>query len=651
MDHYNMSYNLCALLLTSIILVLYLRKYKNVTLSKQNKTYKKLLLLHLTTIVLGILMYLLYSYAIPGNALRIVLNVCAALFYTSHCLIPYLFAYYSTSLTSVTFSKKTSVLLRLPLLVPFILILLSPWKGYIFYIDTNCLYHGGSLLAVFYAISISYLCYSCIYAHHYRNILRLSQRISLYSFVIFSLLPIAIQNFVPHLALGKYSISLCLLLMYLKIERPEESLDSHTDTFNLKSFTHACKLRLKTQTAFETIFITLDYKVLNYPKLGNRYTQRILKMFASYLQQLSPYISIYRVADRTFALILPQKHKISVTSFLLEIKERLTKPFRYGVTDIFLNGIICYMHCPEDTKHMSHILSCIELLEDKRTTYNNEIIYAKDLNLNYAERRTQIELALQRALQRNSFEVYYQPIFSTKEQKVVSAEALLRLNDPELGFIPPDEFIPIAEENGMIIEIGNFVLHSVCQFIKDNHIEQYGIRFIEINLSVIQCMQLNMAEHILQLTKQYELSPSQINLEITETAASDSPKMLQINMNTLVNSAVTFSLDDYGTGYSNVAYIMELPFHMIKLDKSMVWSSFENSRANIAFESTVAMIQKLGMHIVAEGVETYSQAAFLTSLGIEYLQGYYFAKPMPAKRFIKYLTEEQQTLPTPALSD
>ena len=639
--NYNMSYNYCELLLTSIIFILYLRKYKNVTLAKQNKTYRKMLLLHLMTIILGIVMYLLFAHASQGILVRIMLILCAFFFYVTHSIIPYLFACYSTALTSVAFSTRTSFLLKLPLVIPTLLILLSPWKGCLFYIDENCIFHRGPFMPVFHLVSLGYLCYACIYAHHFRHVLKLSKRVSLYGFVIFSVLPVIIQHIIPSLALSKYGISLCLLLIYLKIERPEESLDSTTGLFNQHAFLHACKLRLKTQTKFEIIFITLDYKSLNHQIFGSPYTKRILKMFASYLQQLSSMISIYHVTERTFALILPQKHSITVPAFLMQVKERLAEPFRYGVTDVFLNGIICYMQCPEDTDKLAYISSCIELLEDKKTAYNNEFIYAKDLNLNFSERRTQVELALQRAIKCRTFEVYYQPIFSTKDQRIVSAEALLRLNDPILGFIPPDEFIPIAEETGMIIEIGDFVLHSVCQFIKENNLPQYDIQFIEINLSVIQCMQLNMAEYILQLTEEYGLSPSQINLEITETAASDSPKMLQINMNTLVNSAVTFSLDDYGTGYSNVAYIMELPFHMIKLDKSMVWSSFENSRASIAFESTVAMIQKLGMHIVAEGVETYGQADFLTSLGIEYLQGFYFAKPMPAKKFIQYLIAQQ----------
>lgn len=632
---YSMSYNFCALALMMIILFMYLRNYRNVTLTKQHRIYKWMLILHLSTILFDISISTVYPS--PSGALRIFLTVCGFFFFAAHNLLPFLYAYYITTLTSASSSKTASLLLKLPLLIPVVLISVSPFLNVIYYFDENCTYHRGPLLPILYVVAAYYLIYGCIHVHRFRNIIKFSKRNALYSFVLFSLLPVLVQFFVPSLVIEQYAIAICLLLIYLQIERPGEFLDAKTGTLNQHSFRHTSKLYLKTNTPFQIVYITLDHKSVNSQVFGDSYTLRILKMFAGYLQELSPGIAVYRVSDRTFALLLPKDESGTIPACLMDIRNRLAEPFRYNVTDLFLNAVICFMQCPEDASDLNALLSCIDILEDKKTVYNNEIVYARDLNLNIAERHAQIELALQRALQEHSFEVYYQPIFSTKEQKVISAEALLRLNDPVLGFISPEEFIPIAEENGMIIEIGNFVLHSVCKFIKENNIEKYGIHFIEVNLSVIQCMQMNMAKSILELTKQYGLSPSQINLEITETAATDSTKTLKGNMKELVDSAVTFSLDDYGTGYSNVSYIMQLPFQMIKLDKSMVWSSFEDSKASIAFESTVAMIQKLGMHIVAEGVETYGQADFLTSLGIEYLQGYYFAKPMPAAEFIKYL--------------
>lgn len=153
-------------------------------------------------------------------------------------------------------------------------------------------------------------------------------------------------------------------------------------------------------------------------------------------------------------------------------------------------------------------------------------------------------------------------------------------------------------------------------------------------------MKQNMASRILELIKRYELEPGQINLEITETAAMNSPEIVGVNMINLVDYGVNFSLDDYGSGYSNINYLVELPFNLIKVDKNIVWSSFENERAGIALESSISMIRKLDYKIVVEGVETREQADKLTEMGCEYLQGYYFSKPLPEHEFLMYVTDE-----------
>ena len=158
-------------------------------------------------------------------------------------------------------------------------------------------------------------------------------------------------------------------------------------------------------------------------------------------------------------------------------------------------------------------------------------------------------------------------------------------------------------------------------------------------MSVIECMKHDMAKRVSDKIEKYGLHPGQINLEITETATVNSPQMLDINMRKLVEGGVQFSLDDYGTGYSNINYLINLPFHLIKMDKTIVWSSFKNDKAGIALDSSVKMIRKLGFHIVAEGIENAEQAAKLEDIGCEYLQGYYYSKPLSQNDFLNFLDD------------
>ncbi len=226
-----------------------------------------------------------------------------------------------------------------------------------------------------------------------------------------------------------------------------------------------------------------------------------------------------------------------------------------------------------------------------------------------------------------------------KDRCFNSAEALIRLHDEELGFISPEDFIPLAEKNGMIFRIGEFVFRSVCKAISEKRLEQYGLEYIEVNLSVAQCMQENLHKTLLAIMDEYHVPYSFINLEITETAVTVSKETLRNNIEYLRKKGVTFSMDDYGTGYSNITNVITYPFHIVKMDKSIVWYAMENDRALSTLKHSINMIKSLNMDIVAEGVETKEQSQALQEMGCDYLQGYYYSKPIPLDAFITFISE------------
>ena len=197
----------------------------------------------------------------------------------------------------------------------------------------------------------------------------------------------------------------------------------------------------------------------------------------------------------------------------------------------------------------------------------------------------------------------------------------------------------LAEKTGIILRIGEFVFESVCKTLSEINLEECGIEKIDVNLSVTQCMQEILAEQILTIRKMYKVPTSVINMEITETAMAHTPEVLLKNIQKLVDAGIEFSLDDYGSGYSNMNYMLSIPFSMIKIDKGIVWTAAKNERAYLALKSTISMISDLGMSVLAEGVETEEQAKWLTELGCDYLQGFYFAKPMPKQEFITLMKE------------
>lgn len=249
-----------------------------------------------------------------------------------------------------------------------------------------------------------------------------------------------------------------------------------------------------------------------------------------------------------------------------------------------------------------------------------------------AERKNEIREAIERALEKQTFEVYYQPVFS-KFDEIKAAEALLRLTDEKYGEIEPDEFIPVAIEMEKMQEIGLFVIDTVARFIGDNDMERLGIRYIEVNLSVAECQNADLAKHISEILNRYEIDKSMINLQISEKSLAKHHSVLVDNMHKLNETGVNFSLDDYGSNAITLAYIMTLPFQFVKIDRSVLWAALEDKTAMQIFGASIDTLKDFSMRIVVEGVESKETADNLKKLGCDYLQGYYYAKPLCAKDF------------------
>jgi EAL domain-containing protein (putative c-di-GMP-specific phosphodiesterase class I) len=241
----------------------------------------------------------------------------------------------------------------------------------------------------------------------------------------------------------------------------------------------------------------------------------------------------------------------------------------------------------------------------------------------------------------------YQPIYDIKSNCFASAEALVRLSyTGDFGFISPEEYIPIAEKNGLISKIGAIVFKKVCRFASVNNISKLGVKYIEVNLSGVQAADSNISVQLKEIMDSYGIGAGFINLEITETALIDYQDILCDNMSKLREIGCTFSMDDFGTGYSNISQLTELNYDIIKIDKSLVWPCFDEYNCNIrssriVLDNIVSLIQQINAKIVVEGIETKEQFDYMKKLGVDYIQGYYFSKPLKENDYISYLEKNK----------
>ena len=361
----------------------------------------------------------------------------------------------------------------------------------------------------------------------------------------------------------------------------------------------------------------------------------LLKSVADYLKLIHPKAIVGRIKDQKISIKLPNMKKEKIEQLVNSIMDRFANAFDENqTTEPFRVKMTCIL-CPDEAETIEQIIDILDYVETINS--QNKVFFISDLNFDKRNKNYEIRAAVRNALEKKTFEVYYQPIYSVEKKRIISAEALIRLNDEKLGFISPELFIPLAEKEGYILEIGKFVFETVCRDYKETGFKEMGIEYVEVNLSVVECMQHNLADVLFQIINQYQVSPKCINLEITETATGISRERLSNMMNRLTEDGFTFSMDDYGTGYSSMEGTYGLPFKYIKIDKSILWTSMQNEKAYIVLKWLFASVREAGMKIIMEGVESEEHIMRLLELDCDYFQGYYFSKPVPKAVFMKYL--------------
>lgn len=251
-----------------------------------------------------------------------------------------------------------------------------------------------------------------------------------------------------------------------------------------------------------------------------------------------------------------------------------------------------------------------------------------------------VEQYLHKAITEDLFEIYYQPVYSTRKKCFITLEALSRLQHPELGWIAPDVFIQIAEKNHMIEQITDLQFSRVCRFLGENRYLMRHLLNVKVNLSSLDLMRNDCSRHFIRIMDAYKIPHNWIQFEITETVATECNAGLRRVAEEFTDAGIGLCLDDFGSGYANLNTVMRLPFSVIKVDRSLLFDICRDEKRAIFYESVVETFQKMNYHIVSEGVETQEEMEQISSWGVEMIQGYYFSKPLPEKELLELLKKQ-----------
>ena len=632
---YSLYFAVCSIVITVILITSIYMKYRMLT--KENLILKILVWLILGFNLLDLLVGANGKLYFMSDGIAIGTNSVLWLF---RQLI--LSSYVLCVASHVDVRKKLPIAVKTALVVcnlyGVVLLALNCVNGCLFELGEAGKLVSGTGVALYYIMELGFFLLGMIYLFVSQKELDISRRIALYIFILMPYVGIVLQHFMGRVHPEGLGITLGALWLYLNLPKADRMIEPSTNTLN--QFALANKMDSVEAMHLEEYAMVIKFRDRNVLKdtYGLEVYRKLLLEVSTFLMKKVSKENVFYLGDARFVVMLPKGEKEPLQR-ANDILRELQNPWKIHNTEILPWIVAALLEMPQDAKNMNDIYNYLEYLAIMPALKDGKVYEGKHLDVAYMKRYDEIEKAIDRALQQTSFEVHYQPIYSQKEKRIVAAEALLRMHDDEMGYVSPEEFIPIAEKNGKIVSIGHVVLESVCQFLQQTNIEDYGIHYIEVNLSTVECMQENLPEEIEEIMKKYDIDPSQINLEITETALAKKQDILAENMDKINELGVTFSLDDYGTGYSTMTYMMTLPFKIVKIDKSILWSSFENERAMIGLRASIQMIREMNMEIVVEGVESEGMAKRLESLGCDYQQGFYYSKPLPVDEFLTYLSK------------
>ncbi len=409
------------------------------------------------------------------------------------------------------------------------------------------------------------------------------------------------------------------------------TIDTVTGGFNKDYFIQkASKEISRGRRKYAVVQLRLE-KYRNYcTAYGLKQGENLLEELNTVLvQMLNKKELVAHVEKSDFAMLLEYQNnetlEIRVRNMMNILRER-----RGGQHLTFSTGI-----CPVRSKSddIEYIMTCAGLSVPKTIKIQDEIVWFDDSMKEEQVWERRIEDDMEKALENHEFQVYLQPKYSTKKEVLSAAEALVRWTHPVLGFISPGKFIPIFERNGFILQLDDYMLTEVARLQADWESQGKKLVPISVNVSRAHFAEDNLAEHICSIVDRFKVPHEFIELELTESAFFDDKDVLLTTVRKLKEFGFKVSMDDFGAGYSSLNSLKELPLDIIKLDAEFFRSVDDVSRSNLIVGETISLAKKLGMEIVAEGIETRDQVDFLAKQDCDLIQGFFFSKPLPVSEF------------------
>ena len=522
-----------------------------------------------------------------------------------------------------------------------VLLLWNFGSGVIFYFDQAGNYCRGPLNATgFLAPVVEIVLLMLCYARNRKSVGRAMVRI-MWTVPPIVLLLVLYQVAYPEQLLNGTISALADLIIFISFQSSRIERDALTSINNRKSFVDELALRTAGRQHYQIILVALKQFARVNQVYGHSSGDAMLFQIAGALRQLSAGGRLFRYNSVEFLLLMPGSDETEGKARLEKVLDCMRREWPLGehhVSVPFCAAELTYsgQDCtPEQI--VSYLEYCVRLAKEDGC----ELVRFDGETAQRHRRREYLIQTMQAAVRDGRFQVWYQPVYHRDTGRFDSVEALIRLSDEHGHPISPGEFIPVAEENGMIDSLTWIVLEGVCRLLGSGTVPE--LKTVSINLSMQQFLRKDLAKRIEDMLQKYGVAPERLKLEITERVLADNGELVRQTMEEMGGRHLEFLLDDFGTGYSNFSSVLDLPFEAVKLDRSLMKGLIDDPRSRLMADTIIPFFHKLGQQVVAEGIESGEQAEMALRCGADRIQGFYYARPMPESELAEWYLRQEKT--------
>ena len=646
--NYTIYFDICAILILVFFILSLLIRRK--IAGRNNYLMFSMLLLALTASVGDLAFVLLSDNAPASTVTQIWMHISCDIYFLSRNMILPIYVFFIYTSIGVWHALQTKkhllIIWTVCDLIPIVALILNIFLPAVFRITPAKEYVSGPMTMIFHLIALVFAVWGILALIRYRKTVRIDKMIVLFFLYPLVIIAVLIQLYHPEIRVEMFGISVAMMTFMISIQSSENLVDPMVGALRYSAGIENLLNIIKTGKPSTILLVRIvnTGNILMYlgQEIHNHYLNKLSGQFRSMAASHRYRADLYYLEHGLYGFLSEDDQLEAAYETADEIRHYLALQHSVDDFDVLADARICIIQNPDDFDDFQSMFNFATSFHLTLPATRKILLYADYKDQPEFRIRNDLDDIIAKAISSEGFEMYYQPIYSAVENRFVCAEALIRLQDADYGFIPPALFIPIAEQNGSIHAIGDWVLRNVFRFMSENNMYELGLNYIEINLSASQCIEPDLVDRIEHLLEVYNLMPEQISLELTETAADIDPEIVDRNVKKLHNMGIRFALDDYGTGYSNIRRVVSLPIDQVKLDKSFV-EAMNDPQMWIVIEDTITMLKEMGKEVLIEGVETPENADKFLKLkcdllqGCEYIQGFFFCRPLPADEFIEFM--------------